>query len=498
MIFGLIAVLTLSVLAGVVLGIRYWRLKQFIALLADDLRSQVEHKQPLDIAEVPERGVPLYLAIKSLIRQIPTNIGRDALTGLPNRQWFKRAITPLMPVTNGTMVMLDIDRFRFVNDLFGFSAGDKLLQGYAARLRQSTPQPRFVARMDGDEFLLFYEQQLTLADLEALQQQLQLPYEIDKTPIGIKVKVGYLQLQQHHADTSLMLKRVDLALKKARDDRRGIAAYESGDDSVHLREMQIIHSLPKALQHNQLYVVYQPKESLHTGKCEQVEALIRWEHPQLGVVSPAEFIPLAECAGMIHLVTHWVMDKVLQQQQQWRAQGVNIRVAVNLAGSDFEQDVVACISHKLQQYQLTGDAIALEITEGVLIANMSGTCEKLQQLRQMGIEVAIDDFGTGHSSLAYLKDLPVDEIKIDKAFVDDLLVDRRAQRIVLTTIEMAHHLGFRVTVEGVENSRQRELLKRMGADLLQGMLFSNPMRGAELAYHGDTLQLNCMPLAQSL
>ncbi|WP_244859320.1 EAL domain-containing protein [Shewanella dokdonensis] len=235
---------------------------------------------------------------------------------------------------------------------------------------------------------------------------------------------------------------------------------------------------------------------MHSGKCTQVEALLRWEHPQLGVVSPAEFIPLAECAGMISLVSHWVVEKVLQQQQQWRAHGVDVRVAINLAGSDFEQDVVACICDKLKQYQLPAEVLALEITEGVLIANLSGTRDKLQQLRQMGIEVAIDDFGTGHSSLAYLKDLPVDEIKIDKAFVDDLLLDLRAQRIVCTTIEMAHHLGYRVTVEGVEDTRQRELLRRMGADLLQGQLFANPMRGAELAYHGKSLQLNSLPQIQ--
>ncbi|WP_244859321.1 GGDEF domain-containing protein [Shewanella dokdonensis] len=214
MIFGLIGLLTISVLAGAIIWIRYRRLKSFVAKLAEDLRFQVEHRQPLEISTVPERAVPLYLVIKSLLRQLPSNIGIDPLTGLPNRQWFKRAITPLMPVTRGTLVMLDIDRFRLVNDLFGFSAGDKILQGYAARLRQSMPQPRFVVRMDGDEFLLFYEQPLNTAALETLQQELQRPYQMDKTPIGLKVRVGYLQLDSHHADTSLMLKRVDLALKK--------------------------------------------------------------------------------------------------------------------------------------------------------------------------------------------------------------------------------------------------------------------------------------------
>jgi EAL domain-containing protein (putative c-di-GMP-specific phosphodiesterase class I) len=174
-------------------------------------------------------------------------------------------------------------------------------------------------------------------------------------------------------------------------------------------------------------------------------------------------------------------------------------VAVNLAGSDFEQDIVTCIERKLQQYQLPGDALALEITEGVLIANTGGTRDKLQQLRQMGIEVAIDDFGTGHSSLAYLKDLPVDEIKIDKAFVDDLLLDCRAEYIMQSTINLAHHLGFRVTVEGVENSSQREALKKMGADLLQGQLFAHPMRAAELVYHSHRLSLgNGLPLTHAI
>ncbi|MFQ6370178.1 putative bifunctional diguanylate cyclase/phosphodiesterase [Shewanella sp. YIC-542] len=495
MIVGLAGLLAISVLVGLVLWWRYRRLQRFVGQLAEALRFASEHPKPLALSRVPSKAEPLYLVTKSLLQRLPANAGKDPLTGLQDRQWFKRVMTPLMPVTRGTLVLLDIERLRLVNDLFGFNVGDILLRSYAGRLSQGTPTPRFVARLDGDEFLLFYEQALTLPNLEALQQQLQQPYNIGSTPIGIRVKMGYLPLAQHHADMSLMLKRVDLALKKARNKQNSIAVYEAGDDQLHLREMNIIHSLPKALRHDQLYVVYQPKETLQNGSCEQVEALIRWEHPQLGQIAPSEFIPLAERAGMISLVSQWMVDNVLQQQQRWRKQGLDLRVAVNLGSNDFEQDVVACISQKLAQYQLPGSVLALEITEGVLLANLGSTREKLQQLQHLGLEIAIDDFGTGHSSLAYLKDLPVDELKIDKSFVDDLLTDGKARRIVLTTIEMAHYLGYRVTVEGVEDAQQRHVLQQMGADVLQGNLFSRPLRGAELAFHREGLRLQQQAVA---
>ncbi|QSX32835.1 bifunctional diguanylate cyclase/phosphodiesterase [Shewanella avicenniae] len=489
MIYLISTLLVVALLLLAAVACRYNHLKRFINKLANNVREQADQRQPLEFAEVPELMMPLYTAFKALLRQLPSSIGRDALTGLPNRAMLKKTLTPLMPITKGSLVLLNIEKFRFVNDLFGFNTGDKVLQAFALRLRQLESQPRFVARMDGDEFLLFYENEVSYELLQQMQQLVQQPYVIDNAPIGLKTKIGCLQLAKDHADISLMLRRVDLALKKAAQSHHLIAIYETGDDTVNLREMKIINSLPRALNKNQLYLVYQPKESLETGQCLQVEALIRWDHSELGFISPAEFIPLAECAGMQGLVSDWVMDNAMAQISRWQRQGIDLRVAVNLSSSDFEKDIVAIIADKLKAHNIPATALAVELTEGTLVADMQDTRTKLRQLREMGIEVAIDDFGTGHSSLAYLKDLPVDEIKIDRAFLQDLLTDVSALHIMRSSIQLAHQLGFRVTVEGVETKAQREALRKLGADVIQGQYYANPMRAAELEYHGINFHL---------
>lgn len=482
---------TIIVLLMLVAAVSWWRqrqLKQFINKLANNVREQTEHTQLLEFADVPGIMLPLYTAFKALVRQLPDNIGRDPLTGLPNRATLKKALTPLMPITQGSLVLLNIDKFRFVNDLFGFHTGDKVLQALALRLRQFSPAPRFVARMDGDEFLLYFEQQVDQAQLLQLQHAVQQPYTVGDAPIGLKIKLGVLQLAKHHADVSQMLRRVDLALKKA-VQAPFIAYYVQHDDQANQREVNIINSLPKALQQQQLYLVYQPKALFENNRCIQVEALIRWEHAELGRISPAEFIPLAECAGMQGLVSDWVLDTAVAQLARWQQQGLRLPIAINLSSSDFAQDVVAKISAKLTEYQVDPTLLALELTEGTLVSDLDDTKYKLNQLRAMGIKIAIDDFGTGHSSLAYLKDLPVDEIKIDKAFVDDLLTDINALKIMRSTIQLVHQLGFKVTVEGIESEGQRSVLKKLNADVIQGQIYAHPMRAAELLYHAQDFGL---------
>ncbi|MCH1920185.1 EAL domain-containing protein [Shewanella sp. A3A] len=488
MIYLLIGALVLLSLVMAVSVWRHYQLKRFIHRLANHVREQTEHTLPLDFTDVPALMLPLYTAFKTLLRQLPANIGRDPLTGLPNRANLKKTLAPLMPLTHGALVLLNIEQFRFVNDLFGFHTGDKVLQAFALRLRQFSSQPRFIARMGGDEFLLFFDTVVEQTQLLALQQLLQQPYLVGNAPIGLKVKIGVLQLATDHADVSQMLRRVDLALKKATQPPF-IAQYQHGDDQANQREMSIINSLPKALQQQQLYLVYQPKQALASGQCVQAEALMRWEHPHLGRISPAEFIPLAECAGMLGLVSDWVLDAAVAQLARWQQQGIRLPLAINLSSSDFEQDVVGKISAKLAEYQVDASLVALELTERTLVANLPDTQQKLRELRALGIKVAIDDFGTGHSSLAYLKDLPVDEIKIDKAFLDDLLINPNALKIMRCSIQLAHQLGFSVTVEGVETAAQRQLLVKLGVDVIQGLIFAKPMRAAELVCYAEKLRL---------
>ncbi|MGS0690287.1 putative bifunctional diguanylate cyclase/phosphodiesterase [Shewanella sp. 0m-8] len=406
---------------------------------------------------------------------------RDKLTDLDNRLSMKRKMAELMPLDKGSLVLLDIYRFRYVNDLFGFNFGDELLKQMAARVKDLSPDGSLIARMNEDEFLIYFTSAMSPLQLQQLIDKLQLPYDIFGSIITTRVQVGHLALEPFHSDISTMLRRLDLALKKAKTHDVALSEYLLGDDAVQLREVSIINSLAKALRDGELYMVYQPKQSFPKGDCQQVEALMRWQHPQLGSISPAEFIPLAEYSGMIDIVSQWVLDEVFAQQALWHQNDIKLQVAVNLSTQDLRSaSLITGIEARLKQHQLEASAISIEITESKLMQDLDGAVATINHLRQLGVDVAIDDFGTGHSSLAYLKYLPVDEVKIDKAFLDDLEIDARARHIMDTSIRLAKGLGFKVTVEGVETEDILQLLLGMGVDKIQGDIFSQPLKPKEL------------------
>ncbi len=455
--------------------------QRFLAQLCPQLEQQKIVRQPLAISIVPQEFAPLYHSLNEMLAALPTGSGKDKLTDLHNRLGLKRSLMSMMPVTKGTMLLIDIYRFRYVNDLFGFAFGDSLLKLFAERLQSLSPHPRLIARLNGDEFFLYYEQALGQEQLLALKARLQVPFKINNTPVSVRLQMGYLQLAKHHSDASQMLKRLDLALNKARTIRGAMACYSENDDVRQLRELQIIDSLPKGLQRNHLYIVYQPKQDLQTGTCTQVEALIRWEHEVLGPISPGEFIPLAECAGMIDLVSHWALEQVLQQQVKWRLAGIKVCVAVNLSTRELDSDTLPSeIAARLAHYQLPPECLMIEITESTLMADLHKAVETLTKIRRLGVKLAIDDFGTGHSSLAYLKHLPVDEVKIDKAFLQDLAINTPSAHILEASVGIAKKLGFEVTVEGVESMEIRAILLGMGVDRLQGLVYAKPMRALEM------------------
>ncbi len=259
-----IAIALLIILIGVlyILLTKYHsqRLQQrFLAQLCCQLDQQKIERRPLNISAVPQEFAPLYDSLNEMLTALPAGMGKDKLTGLSNRVGLKRTLATMMPLTRGTMVLVDIYRFRYVNDLFGFVFGDILLKQFAERLYSLSLNPRFIARLNGDEFFLYYDQNLTEEQLLHLRGRLQVPFRINDTPVSVRVQIGCLQLQSHHADASQMLRRLDLALKKARITRSAIACYSENDDIRQLRELKIIDSLPKGLQQNHLYMVYQPK-----------------------------------------------------------------------------------------------------------------------------------------------------------------------------------------------------------------------------------------------
>ncbi|WP_144210380.1 putative bifunctional diguanylate cyclase/phosphodiesterase [Shewanella donghaensis] len=469
----------LVLLLGIVIG-GYFQQGRFITELTQTLELNNNTHSPLAFKHTPRAFKPLIHNLNLLQKNIPSSVDRDKLTGLSNRVGFKRKMFAKMPATKGMLVLVDIQQFRFVNDLFGFVFGDLLLQYFAVRIKKLKNPPAFVSRMNGNEFLLFYPESVSNTELNNIKQHLQKPFDIETTPISIKVQLGILALNEHHADVSLMLRRLDLALKKAKLTPNSIAFYNQDDDKAQYRELLIISSLPKGLKNNQLSMVYQPKLDIVTGACHQVEALIRWKHDTLGDISPTEFIPLAEHTGMIEQISEWALDQVLQQQVIWLQQGLNIKIAVNLSTKDLDNPHLPIdISNKLTQYKVPAKNLMIEITESALMMDLAGTIETLKALRNIGVTIAIDDFGTGHSSLAYLRHLPIDEVKIDKAFLDDFNCDVQANQIVKTSIDLAKNLGFDVTVEGVETKDVFDTLIEFGTDTIQGEYFSKPLLAKE-------------------
>lgn len=419
----------------------------------------------------------------SQLKQQLHQAGYDKLTGLSNRLSMKQKLASMMPLKQGSLVLLDIYRFRYVNDLFGFSFGDELLRQIANRIEVDVHvhPSSTIARMNEDEFLIYFPKGVTETELDTFIQYLQQPYSVFESPITVRVQIGHLGLERFHGDISTMLRRLDLALKKAKQFDRTIAHYELGDDAVQLREVSIINSLVKALQDGELYMVYQPKQNFRPRGCNQVEALMRWQHKTLGNISPAEFIPLAEYAGMIDLISQWVLDQVVIQQAKWRELGITLQVAVNLSTQDLKnQTLIEEIEARLFKYQLPANALSIELTESKLMEDIDSAVLAINRLRNIGVDIAIDDFGTGHSSLAYLKYLPVDEVKIDQAFVEGLETDEQAKHIMDTSIRLAKGLGFKVTVEGVETEVVKQIIVEMGVDKIQGDVFAKPLTPAEL------------------
>ncbi|MCL2912811.1 bifunctional diguanylate cyclase/phosphodiesterase [Shewanella corallii] len=475
-----LAIVLLALMVLVLLVIQY-RQQQFLRRLVASIRRRKLPAEPLNIHGIPVSFKPLCDNLEELLDSLPADLGTDKLTGLLNRLGFKSAVGRMSPITSGTFVILDIHRFRYVNDLFGFNFGDKLLIMLTERLQTLHRQPELLARVKGDEFLLYYDEEVDREKLNQLRGRLQVPFDINGTPISIKLQFGCLTHEHIPDDVSLLLRRLDLSLKQSRESKDLIGFYGEGDDRHQVRELTLIHDLPRGLMQGQLFMMYQPKQGVNESGFRQVEALIRWQHPRLGMVSPGEFIPLAEYAGMIELVSRWALMTVLEQQQQWRSQGLALQVAVNLSTQDLSSNSLSQeIETRLKQYDLPADALMVEITESTLMANVDKSLATLNRLRELGVKLAIDDFGTGHSSLAYLKHLPVDEVKIDKAFLDELLTDPHAQHIMETSILLARKLGFEVTVEGVETHGICEMLTTMGADKLQGELIGLPMTAEDL------------------
>jgi diguanylate cyclase (GGDEF)-like protein len=426
-----------------------------------------------------------------LMDQLRHEALHDALTGLPNRAALQRQLAAALDeVVDGrspgaAVMILDLDRFKEVNDTLGHQQGDQLLVEVGTRLRTAVGASGLVARLGGDEFAVL----LAGADDEdravrvgrRLLRALEQPVSLDGLEIEIGGSLGLALAPAHATDPAALLKRADMAMYDAKASTGGLNVYEPDSDSDNPRRLMLVSELRTALGNGRIEVHVQPQARLATGEVVSVEALVRWNHPELGSVPPDEFIPVAERSGLIGLVTTRVLDQSLAAVADWRRQGVDLSIAVNLSTRSLhDADLLDEVSRLLRRHGVPASRLTLEVTESSVMADPARAIALLHQLRALGVRLSVDDFGTGYSSLSYLKSLPVNEVKIDRSFVTNLSVQGEDVAIVRAIVDLGRHLGLEVVAEGAEDQPTWDLLASMGCDLVQGWHLARAMPVAEL------------------
>jgi len=383
------------------------------------------------------------------------------------------------------VLFVDLDGFKPVNDSFGHGMGDVLLQETARRLRAAARDIDTVARLGGDEFVLLMEHVTSVADCLTLARRLvdalRQPFVIGSRPVQISGSVGIV-IYPDHGDKDKLLAHADAAMYAAkRNGGAGYALFEPRMDGDALEQLSLQTDLRRAVELDQLELHYQPKVDGRRGQISGVEALLRWRHPQRGLIGPAVFIPIAERFGLINELGNWVIDEACRQMQAWAEVGVRMRVAVNLSVHQLRQeDLVARIRGALDRHLVEASQLLCEITESVAMQDLKATQQTFEGLQRIGVYLSIDDFGTGYSSLSYLRQLPARQLKIDRSFVNDLESSQDSRAVVDAVIRLAHALGLRVVAEGVETEGQRDILLGLACDELQGYFFARPMPAATL------------------
>ncbi|WP_328668100.1 bifunctional diguanylate cyclase/phosphodiesterase [Streptomyces sp. NBC_00322] len=409
---------------------------------------------------------------------------RDPLTGLPNRQWLLERTWSALADAEGSgarsaLLLIDLDRFRSVNDTLGHLAGDRLLLQIADRLRLALPRGAEAARLGGDEFavLLPTADSTTSAQRVArhLVAELSSPLDLDGLTLVLEASAGVAVFPEHALDAEGLLRRADVAMYQAKRDRTGVEVYESKRDSNTPDRLGLLGDLRRALDAGDVELHYQPKVRFD-GHVAGLEALVRWVHPERGRVPPDEFIAIAESSGLMPHLTEYVLDTALGQVAKWRAQGLNVPVAVNVSPRDVHTPGFAgSVAARLARHGVPAGALQLEITEHVLLEDPQRAADTLAGLTEHGVKMSLDDFGTGYSSLVHLRKLPVSELKIDRSFVARLAVDNEDAEIVRCTVDLAHSLGLLVVAEGVEDDETWERLRDLGCDAVQGWLVAAAM-----------------------
>jgi diguanylate cyclase (GGDEF)-like protein len=458
---------------------------QQLAAVAERVR-QGDYQASLDLQRGDELG-RLATAFKAMQqgiaereRQLAHNALHDALTGLPNRtlalERLGSAITAERPTA---LLYLGVANFRAVNESLGAEGGDLALQQLSRRLQAILRPGDSVARIIGDEFLLLLENtdsDSAVGIADKVQQLLLKPLRVATHDFALDCRIGIASYPVDGNAPEELLRRASIAMQDAAGMASHLQVYQRGRDDAQQRQIRLIRDLRHAPSKAELLLHYQPKLDIAAGQVRQAEALLRWQHPVLGMVSPGEFIPLAERTGSIQLLTAWVIEEVMRQLREWAGRGLRVQVSLNISTEDLiDPQLPVRVSKLLAEYQIPAEQLIFEITESGVMLNPELALQVLHGLRACGISLSVDDFGTGYSSLTQLKRMPVQELKIDQSFIRDLDDASEDSVIVRSTIEMSHSLGLKVVAEGVEFERSLQLLGRWQCDIAQGYLISRPL-----------------------
>ncbi|MGH2450621.1 MAG: putative bifunctional diguanylate cyclase/phosphodiesterase [Candidatus Limnocylindria bacterium] len=409
----------------------------------------------------------------------------DVLTDLPNRMLLRDRLRQSLLVAQRTkagvaLLLIDLDRFKDVNDTFGHTSGDALLQEVAARFRAALRVTDTVARLGGDEFAVLMP---AIADVDEVRlvadrllESLRKPFDIEGEAIYIEASAGIVLAPDHGQDVNTLLRRADVAMYAAKRSGSGVCLYDAEQDRHTAASLSLSSELRLALERDELLLHFQPIVDLRTRVCVGVEALARWQHPRRGLVPPGEFIPVAEETGLIKPLGLWTLREALRRHAEWNELLPGAAVSVNLSMRNLRSpELPEDISGLLAEFEVPGERLKIELTESAVMGDPERTLEILERLHAMGVRFAIDDFGTGYSSFLLLRRLPMDDLKIDRQFVGDIATNPNSEAIVRSTIDLSHSLGLKAVAEGIEEAAVLEHLARLGCDLGQGYFIGRPM-----------------------
>jgi len=485
-IFWISIIALLASLVGTLILARSVSLPVRALALAAKRIGDGDYKTPVRMARSDELGM-LAIAINTMQQgiavrenQLAHNALHDAQTGLPNRALaMERLGSSIAAQRPMALLCLGIDNYLAINESCGAAGADQLLRGIGQELKATLKPGDTLARLTAHEFLLLLDHTGSdgaVAMADRLQRLLSQPQHVDGNDVVLECSIGIVGYPAHGHSVDELLQRAAIARRDALHMPGRLQVYEDGRDLAHQRQISLIRDLRQAAKKGELQLHYQPKLDIRQGIVRQAEALLRWQHPQFGNVSPAEFIVLAERTGSIQILTSWVIEESMRQMAEWRQRGLVVQVSVNISADDLlGGDLADRVMSLLKLYRLPAEQLIFEITESAVMREPEQALVVLNRLRECGISLSVDDFGTGYSSLAHLKRLPVQELKIDQSFVRNLDETSEDAVIVRSTIEMSHNLGLKVVAEGVEYEHSLILLDRWHCDTAQGYLISRPL-----------------------